>query len=70
VLRANQAVGYERWLQAYTDGAARAGGQERERGTLTPGKRADLVVVDGVLEAESPPRVVETWVAGRRVWVA
>jgi hypothetical protein len=61
---------YEDWLRAYTSGAAWAGGQEDERGSLTPGKRADLVVVEGRLDAAAPPRVVETWVAGVRVHVA
>ena len=67
VLGAEQALGYEEWLRAYTAGAAYAGGQEDERGSITPGKRADLVVVEGDLDAEHPPRVVETWVAGERV---
>ena len=67
VLGAEQALGYEEWLRAYTAGAAYAGGQEDERGSITPGKRADLVVVEGDLHAEHPPRVVETWVAGERV---
>ena len=31
------------WLRAYTAGAAYAGVQEHERGTITPGKRADLL---------------------------
>lgn len=65
VLGLEQALGYERWLHAYSAGAAYAGGQEHERGTLTPGKRADLVVLEGALEAEHPPRVRQTWVAGR-----
>jgi hypothetical protein len=60
----DQALPYEEWLRAYTAGAAFAGGQEDERGSLTPGKRADLVVLEGELDAEHPPRVVETWVAG------
>lgn len=64
VLDAEQALGYERWLRAYTIGAAHAGGQADERGSLTPGKRADLVILEGALDAESPPRVAETWVAG------
>jgi predicted amidohydrolase YtcJ len=68
VLGADQALAYEDWLRAYTAGAAYAGGQEDERGTLTPGKRADLVVLDGALDRESPPRVVQTWVAGERVY--
>ncbi len=65
-----QTVSYEDWLRAYTAGAAYAGGQEHERGSLTPGKRADLVVLEGDLDAAEPPRVVETWVAGQRVHAA
>ncbi|HEY8216197.1 MAG TPA: amidohydrolase [Acidimicrobiia bacterium] len=60
----DQAVPFDDWLEAYTAGAAYAGGQEHERGRLAPGLRADLVVLD--LDAE-PPTVVETWVAGERV---
>ena len=41
-----QSVPFDDWLAAYTRGAAFAGGQEHERGSLTPGKRADLVVLD------------------------
>jgi predicted amidohydrolase YtcJ len=62
-----QALGYEEWLRLYTAGAAYAGGQEHERGTLTPGKRADLVVLEGALDPEHPPSVAETWVGGVRV---
>ena len=32
-----QAVPFDDWLDAYTIGAAYAGGQEHERGSLTPG---------------------------------
>jgi len=64
VLDIGQAVPYEDWLWAYTAGAAYAGGQEDERGALVPGLQADLVVLDGELDADHPPRVVETWVAG------
>jgi predicted amidohydrolase YtcJ len=60
----DQAVSVDDWLEAYTAGAAYAGGQEDERGRLTPGLRADLVVLD--LDAD-PMQVVETWVAGERV---
>ncbi len=65
-----QALGYERWLEAYTAGAADAGGQAGERGRLLPGLRADLVVLDGPLDPEHPPTVAETWVAGERVYAA
>jgi len=43
---------------------ARALGLEAERGTLRPGARADLVVLDAA------DRVVETWIAGERVYAA
>jgi hypothetical protein len=68
VLGPEQALPYEDWLRAYTAGAAYAGGQEHERGTLTPGKRADLVVLDGELDPLDPPRVAQTWIAGERVY--
>ena len=68
VLGADQRLGYLDWLRAWTVGAAHAGGQERERGSLTPGKRADLVLIDGPLDGSGTPRVTETWVAGRRVY--
>lgn len=67
VVGAEQALAYGEWLRAYTAGAAYAGGQEYERGRIAPGLRADLVVLEGELDAERPPRVAETWVAGRRV---
>jgi predicted amidohydrolase YtcJ len=66
VLDIEQSVPYEEWLRAYTVGAAYAGGQEHERGRLTPGLRADLVILDGALDGENPPIVSETWVAGQR----
>jgi hypothetical protein len=61
----DQAVDVDAWLEAYTAGAAYAGGHEDERGRLAPGLRADLVVLD---LASSPASVVETWVAGHRVF--
>ena len=69
-LGAEQSLPYEEWLRAYTVGAAFAGGQEDERGSLSPGKRADLVVLEGALDPLAPPRVAETWVGGRRVYLA
>jgi predicted amidohydrolase YtcJ len=70
LLEPAQAVDYETWLRAYTAGAAIAGRQEAERGTLTPGTRADLVVLDGRLDPSDPPRVSETWIGGARVHAA
>jgi len=70
VLEPDEAVPFEDWMRAYTMGAAYAGGQEAERGSLTPGKRADLVVLDGPLDAAHVPSVAETWVAGRRVYAS
>jgi hypothetical protein len=66
VLGPEQALSYEDWLRAWTAGSAYAGGQEDERGRLVPGARADLVILDGELDAEHPPTVAETWVAGRQ----
>jgi predicted amidohydrolase YtcJ len=68
VLDGDQSVSYEHWLRAYTAGAAYAGGQESERGALAPGLRADLVVLDGELDAHHPPRVSEVWVGGCLVY--
>lgn len=70
VLGPEQSIDYVEWLRAYTSGAAWAGGQEEERGSLTPGKRADLVVLEGELDPADPPLVSETWVAGECVFSA
>jgi predicted amidohydrolase YtcJ len=64
----DQALGYEDWLRAWTIGAAFAGGQEHERGSLTAGKRADLVMLDGQLDPQHPPTIAQTWIAGRQVY--
>jgi predicted amidohydrolase YtcJ len=69
VLDARQSLPYEDWLRAYTAGAAFAGGQEDERGRLATGLQADFAVLDGPLNADNPPTVAETWVAGTRVFV-
>ena len=60
-----QSVPFTDWLHAYTMGAALAGGQEDERGSITPGKRADLVALD---LGSGTPHVAATWVAGKCVW--
>lgn len=65
----------DRWsaLAAYGVGAAHAAGQEAELGTLMPGCRADLVVLDGDLAALPDPKLGElearaTMIEGRWVW--
>ena len=63
----DQSIPFDDWLRAYTIGAALAGGQERERGTITPGKRADLVELTRAGDAY---RVAATWIGGCRVWAA
>jgi len=68
VLDRRQSVPYEDWLRAYTAGAAYAGGQEFERGSLAPGLRADLVVLDGDIDDTDTPSVAQTWIAGRLVY--
>ncbi|MFQ5898029.1 MAG: amidohydrolase [Candidatus Methylomirabilia bacterium] len=60
-------------LEAYTLGAARAGGLEGECGSLEAGKLADLVILDAnplELPVEQLPglRVLKTLVAGRQLW--
>lgn len=42
----DQAIGLAAAIHAYTLGAAEAGGWARTIGTITPGKRADLIVLD------------------------
>jgi predicted amidohydrolase YtcJ len=64
VLHPEESVALEDWLRAYTLGAATAGGQLAERGTLRTGKRADLVILDGELDGATAPPVWATWVAG------
>ncbi len=62
-------------LLSYTLWNAYAAFEEREKGSLTPGKRADVVVLSENL-LECPPenilraRVLHTIVAGRRAWSA
>lgn len=62
-------------LAAYTQGAAWAGGQDRDLGSLDPGKCADLIVVDRD-PFETPAaelhttRVLATMIDGSWVWQA
>lgn len=62
-------------LVAYTLGSARASHQEHERGTLTPGRLADLVVLSDDPATCAPERIADievraTYLAGREVWHA
>ncbi|MBO0708550.1 MAG: amidohydrolase [Candidatus Dormibacteraeota bacterium] len=62
-------------LALYTTSAAATTGETGEKGTLAPGRRADLVVLgDDPLRHEprtlSEIPVLETWVGGRSVWEA
>jgi predicted amidohydrolase YtcJ len=75
VLGADERVAFDDALRLYTTGAAFAAGEEHEKGSLSPGKLADLVVL-----ADDPARVagdelaslpVElTFVGGRVAWAA
>jgi len=60
-------------LSAYTRGAAYAGFAEDRIGALEPGEYADFIIVDRdptAVDAQSLGRteVLETWVAGKKVW--
>jgi hypothetical protein len=62
---ATDRISFHEWLRLYTAGSAFAGCQEDERGSLRPGLRADLAILDGALDPYQPPTVSATWVAGR-----
>jgi hypothetical protein len=69
-----QRIGLADALAAYTRGAAFAGFAEDRIGTLTPGRRADFVIVDRDIELTRPfdiraTQVLESWVGGQRVYV-
>jgi predicted amidohydrolase YtcJ len=61
---AAEAITAEEALRAYTLGSARALGVEHEAGSLTPGKRADVVVLSG-----DPRRTMPTRVSVRRTYL-
>lgn len=62
-----QSVPFADWLAAYTTGAATAGGQQDERGSIRAGLRADFAVLD---DTEASPTVHATWIGGREVFRA
>ncbi len=70
-----EAISREAALAAYTAGGAYAGFAEGHFGALALGERADFVVLDGdplLASAQSlrTMRVLQTWIAGVRVWDA
>jgi predicted amidohydrolase YtcJ len=69
-----QRVTLEQALAAFTRGAAHAGFAEDRIGSLEKGRWADFILVDrDIFDVPTSrqlreTRVVETWVAGRKVW--
>jgi predicted amidohydrolase YtcJ len=60
-------------VQAYTLGSAYAEFQERDKGSLSPGKLADLVILEKDIFTISPPEIRDvkvdtTIVGGKAVW--
>ena len=63
----------EQALHAYTRGAAYAGFAEDKIGALDAGKWADFIIIDRDPSKVDPQQlartqVLETWVAGKKVW--
>jgi predicted amidohydrolase YtcJ len=72
-LAPEQAITAREALFAYTMGGAIASGDAGNRGSLTPGKWADMVVLDDDPLAVAPDllpeiQVVQTWVGGKVGW--
>ncbi len=70
-----QALNPVQALDCFTRGAAFAGHAEKDLGSLTPGHRADFILVDRDPLTSSPAallktRVIQTWVGGRIVYQA
>jgi len=66
-------VSFEQALSGFTRDAAFAGFAEQKVGALEPGKWADFIIVDRDVSAADPQalartEVLETWVAGKKVW--
>jgi len=69
----SQRLTFAEALDAYTRGAAYAGFAEDKIGALEPGKYADFILIDRdptKVDAQALARteVLETWVAGKKVW--
>jgi predicted amidohydrolase YtcJ len=70
-----QRIGVEESLRVYTTGSAEATGEAHLKGTLTPGRLADFVVLGADPRAVDPATigtipVRSTWVGGEQVWAA
>jgi hypothetical protein len=70
-----QKLTVEESVQAYTMGSAYAEFQEKEKGSITPGKLADMVILSDDIFSIDPVKirdvkVVKTIVGGRVVWDA
>jgi len=68
-----QKITVEEAVRSYTAGGAYAEFAEREKGTLEPGKLADIVVLSKDIfqiapEAIWDTKVISTWVGGRQAW--
>ena len=62
-------------VEAYTMGSAYAEFQEKEKGSITPGKLADMVLLSDDIFTIDPVKirdvkVLTTWVGGKIVWDA
>lgn len=69
----SERLSFEQALNAYTRDAAYAGFADEKIGALEPGKWADFIIVDRDptrIDARelAATKVLETWVAGRKVW--
>ena len=69
----SERVSFEQALSGFTRDAAYAGFAEQKIGALEPGKWADFIIVDRDVsavdsQALARTQVLETWVAGKKVW--
>jgi len=60
-------------IEAYTMGSAYAEFQEKEKGSITPGKLADMVILSDDIFAIAPEKirnvkVLKTYIGGKMVW--
>lgn len=72
---ARQRISVEEALRVYTTGSAEATGESALKGTLTPGRLADFVVLEADPRQVDPSTigaipVLSTWVGGRPVWTS